>query len=138
MITPIFTGTDTKGKMEISNRNDFLAYISTLEGKTIQVVVKEQKNTRSVRQNAYYHAVCVKMLADETGYTPDEMHDILRGKFLSKTIIFAGEEVVIVKSTKSLNTKEFEEYTAAIRQTASLPEWLGKKIYIPDPNEVEY
>ena len=134
MITPIFTGTVTKGKMEISNRNDFLAYISTLEGKTIQVVVKEQKNTRSVRQNAYYHAVCVKMLADETGYTKDEMHDILRGMFLAKTIIFRGKEMYTVQSTTSLSTTEMEEYLSSIRQWAS----MEINCYVPDPNETDY
>ena len=134
MITPIFTGTVKKGKMVISNRNDFLAYISTLEGKTIEVVVRKQKNTRSVRQNAYYWTVCVKMLADETGYTTDEMHDILRGMFLAKIIMFAGKEVVTVQSTTSLSTSEMEEYLSSIRQWAS----VELNCYVPDPNETDY
>lgn len=92
---------------------------------------------RSNNQNRYYYGVCIRLLCEHTGYTPEEVHEVLKHKFLRKTLWIqhnhegVKEMTEITRSTISLKTKEFEEYLTSIRQWASL--CLG--VNIPEPNE---
>jgi|TARA_Y100001938_G_C8090524_1_gene434738 hypothetical protein len=94
-------------------------YLKQLSNKDYVVEIKENKNTRSLNQNAYYWRCIVQVMADELGYFPDEMHEILKAKFLSEYQILEHQErkagVLYVKSTTRLNTKEFELYVEKIR-----------------------
>lgn len=93
---------------------------------------------RSTQENRYYFGVVVKALSELTGFNPDEMHEILKHKFLKKSVWITNiekgtvEEVVITQSTTELTTVEFENYLAKIRQ------WAGEELNcpIPLPNEV--
>ena len=93
-------------------------YLKQLSNKDYVVEIKENKNTRSLNQNAYYWRCIVQVMADELGYFPDEMHEILKAKFLSEYQILEHQErkagVLYVKSTTRLNTKEFELYVEKI------------------------
>jgi dihydroorotate dehydrogenase len=94
------------------------------------------KKQRSNNQNRYYHGVVVKTLSEHTGFTSDEMHEVLKHKFLKTYLHVVNkkgsvEEVQISKSTKDLNTKEFEDYMTKVREWASIE--LG--CWIPEPNE---
>ena len=44
--------------------------------------IKPYFKNRSNQENRYYWKIVVKTLADELGYTGDEMHDILREMFM--------------------------------------------------------
>ena len=135
MICPIFRGSVRLGILKLADRNSFSVYLAKLEGKEVQVVVREPKSQRSLQQNRYYHGVVVAILSEHTGNSKLEMHNILRGLFLLDYIVFNGNEIPIVKSTTDLNTKEFEEYLSEIRGWASQED--GIKCFIPEPNEVE-
>lgn len=71
--------------------------------------------------NALYWAVYVETLAEHTGYAPEEMHDILKAKFLPKKCAVQdknGEvvgEFVIGGSTVKLNTSQFCDYLRDIK-----------------------
>lgn len=84
----------------------------------------KKKATRSLPANAYYWACVVGTLAEHTGYTPDEMHEVLKAKFLPKTLAVQdknGEivgEFVIGGSTVKLNTTEFSDYVRDIKTWA--------------------
>ena len=122
-----------KGKLELSNPDGFKAEVSKLAGKRVYLTVQDDRPKRSNDQNEYYWGLCLKLISDHTGHTVDELHDILKYKFLGaeeKTI--AGETVKILKSTTKLNTLQFEEYLGRIR------EWASTKlnVVIPLPNEV--
>lgn len=93
---------------------------------TIEVV--KSKSKRSLSQNAYYWGVVIKIMSDDTGFTPDEMHQALKHQFL----LYFKEGKAFTKSTKSLDTKEFEKYAEQCRMFGS--ENLG--LVIPLPNEV--
>jgi hypothetical protein len=77
------------------------------------------------------------MLAEHTGYTPDEIHEILKAKFIPKRLAITngnGEicgEFVLGGSTTKLDTLDFSEYCERIR------EWAAESldIVIPDPSE---
>ena len=92
---------------------------------------------RSNQQNKYYWAVIVKTLSEETGYEPDEIHEIIKHKFLTKHVLMQSKSGKTISasfnnSTSSLDTKEFEELMSKIRIWASSQ--LG--IWLPEPNEV--
>ena len=67
---------DNKDKQSLIN------YLKEL-GNDYVVEVKKQKNNRSMKQNNYYWKCIVQVLAEELGYFPNEIHDILRAKFLN-------------------------------------------------------
>lgn len=126
---PIFLGKIISGNLILDNNDKFRNYLSGLEGKEIELTVEPIRKHRSNNQNAYYWGVVIELLCGHTGYTSNEMHDALRMLFLMDRRINPPR----IKSTTSLDTKEFEEYLTNIRQWASLD--LG--VYIPDPNEIE-
>jgi len=101
-----------------------------------EINIKELR-LRSLPENKYYWGVIVKILSDELGYTTNEVHEILKQRFISKVVFLktkdAVKEMRIPQSTTKLKTVEFEEYLSSIRQWASME--LG--IYIPTPNEIE-
>lgn len=92
---------------------------------------------RSNPQNRYYWGICIRLLCEHTGYTPDDMHEIVKHKFLKKTVWLqhnvegVKEMNEITKSTTSLSTSEMEKLLSDIRGWASL--CLG--CYLPEPNE---
>ena len=101
------------------------------------VEVKKKRDTRSTKQNSYYWKCIVQELANSLGYFPDEMHDILRSKFLSEWEMIEINEKKIginkIGSSRNLNTKAFEVYADQIRIWA-LTE-LGVRLMTPNEYE---
>lgn len=123
------------GKVKFVDLDLFNQELVRYEGKEATLIIKPLRKSRSDNQNRYYYGVVIKILSEELGFLPDEMHEVLKQKFLtSETIKIGSEEFVIVKSTASLNTVEFEEYLSQIRSWAS----MDLNTLIPLPNEVEY
>ena len=90
---------------------------------------------RSNPQNKYYWGVIVQTLSDELGYTRNEIHDLIKYRFLSTPDIVKGRTGQVMlqrtKSTTELDTKSFESLMSEIREWASIE--LG--IYLQEPNE---
>jgi hypothetical protein len=104
---------------------DFLLKIGHEE--RIVVTVQKWYKRYSDKQRNYYFGVPVSILAENLGYTPQEMHDALKVKFLSKQ---QGKLIKILSIT-SLSTVQMEDYMANIRQFAS----AELSCYVPEPNE---
>lgn len=92
------------------------------------VEIHKAKQVRSLRQNAYYWGVVVAIVADHTGYTPDESHQELARMFLG----YENNGKSFVRSTSKLNTVEFEQYMDKCRAWAM----AEMSVHIPLPNEV--
>ena len=133
---PTIYGTVTDdGRFHADDPIAFKNAFVMLRNKNVEVSIKERRKRRSDRQNAYYWGVVVKMLSEHTGYSPDQMHSILKQIFNSEVAMVGGIECRIEKSTTKLSTYDFsEEYIRSIQQ------WAAEKfdLQIPDPNEVEY
>lgn len=118
------------------DKQSLINYLKELQNDYI-VNVKKQRNNRSNMQNNYYWACIVQALANELGYYPDEMHDILKVKFASEWETIPIEDKTIgiqkVNSTARMNTKEFEVYADQIRIWA-LTE-LGIRLMLPNEYE---
>ena len=104
------------------------ADLSHLNGKT--VIITEQKATRSVNQNNYYWGVVLEKLSDHTGFTPIEMHEVLKQMFNGTWVELKDNQYLIPTTTTTLNTKEFEDLMAKIRTWASIE--LGCFIELPN------
>ena len=121
---------DNKDKQSLIN------YLKEL-GNDYIVEVKKQKTNRSIMQNNYYWKCIVQVLADESGYYNDEMHDILKVKFASQweSVIINDKTIGLqtVNSTARMNTKAFEIYAEHIRIWA-LTE-LGIRLMLPNEYE---
>lgn len=110
----------------------FAKRLLTETKKPIVITIAKKKNKRSLNQNAYYWGVVLKVIGDELGYFPEEMHKTFAKKFLKRFIDIGDECIAIGGSTKRLKTNEFEEYLENIRIFASSE--LG--ILVPLPNEI--
>lgn len=124
------------GKLFIRNRRAFDQQIAQLkEGWQLEVSVKRLRATRSLQQNAYWWGVCVQLVSEHTGYTPEEIHDIAKQMFIPKRLAVQdgnGEikgEFVVGGSTREMNKLEFGEFIERFRQWAA--ETLD--VVIPDP-----
>lgn len=124
------------GKYTLQNPELFKKDVQRLEGKPAYLAVGELKKNRSGNQNRYYWGIVVEILSNELGYTPDEIHEILKSKFLMKKTIMLdnSEEFKIAHSTTKLSTKEFEEYAKNIRVWSA----IELEIQIPEPNELDF
>ena len=123
----------------IKNKQDkqsLFNYLKELDSEYI-VSVKKQRNNRSNMQNNYYWKCIVQTLSEELGYFPDEMHDILKVKFASEwQSVMVKDKTIglqVVKSSATMNTKDFEVYADQIRIWA-LTE-LGIRLMMPNEYE---
>ncbi len=132
-MTPIFVGFVKKGKLEFKYLDQFTNYLKSLEGKSVDVVVRLPRKDRSNQENRYYFGVVVNLISEHTGYTPDETHEFLKLKFLSKIIVMAGKDERIPRSSTELSTLEWEKWMTEIR------EWAAQELslVIPEPNQIE-
>lgn len=126
------------GRLFIRNRKAFDAQVALLrEGWELEVTVKRQRSTRSQQANRFYWGVVIQALSEHTGYTPDEMHEFCKMKFIPKRLAVCDgngviqDEFVLAGSTRKMNTVDFYEYVDAIRMWAA--ETLD--VVIPDPDE---
>lgn len=113
---------------------DWIDTLYALEGQDVDVTIEKHRTKRSINQNNYYWGVVVRMIADETGYTLDESHEIIKGKFLATEVKVGNEIIRYSKSTTGLKTNEFEDLMTQIREWAS----VTLNCFIPEPNEVNY
>lgn len=134
----VASGAVKGGKLYLHNRRAFDQQIAQMrEGWQLEVYVTRRRATRSLQQNAFYWGVVMQLLSDHTGYTPDEMHEVCKAKFIPRHLAVSkgnGEivgEFVLGGSTRSLNKNEFSEYVERVRQWAA----EDLDVYIPDPNE---
>jgi len=129
-IYPIFRGTIQNGQfVPLPDFNDlFKFYLSTLEKKLVECIIKPIHKRRSLSQNRYYWGVVLQIISEVTEHTPEELHEVFKEKFLNKIEVMG---TLIPESTTRISKKEFSEYIDRIRQWAL--DFLG--IQIPAPNE---
>jgi hypothetical protein len=103
-------------------------------GKVIRVEVCEHRKRRSDAQNRALWGIAYRILSDETGHDPTELHEIFLGGY------YGWEEVEVlgqvhrrpVRRSSKLNTAEFSDFYAFIQRRSAE---MG--YYIPDPGEFE-
>jgi hypothetical protein len=74
--------------------------------------------------------VVLKIIGQELGYLPDEVHQLMTKNFLS----YEKSGDFFVKSTTKLKVAEMEDYLETVRRFAS----MELSIYVPLPGETEF
>ncbi|NTU69991.1 hypothetical protein HGB13_04205, partial [bacterium] len=117
MLAPIFYGKVEKGELRLIGRDRFKEYLYTLNGQEVEVTVAKKGRKRSEGQNKYLWGVVYKLLSDYFGYTPDEMHELMKQKFAPKKEVKMGNEIMLIPcSTTELLTTNFNDYLDQIKQ----------------------
>jgi len=126
-----------KGRIKIRHWNRVASELAAMRDCELRVSMTRARATRSQLQNRWYWGCVVGLVAEHTGYTPDEIHEIYKAKFIPKRLALANHnghilsEFVIGGTTTRLDTLEFSEYCTRIQEWAA--EALG--VVIPDPDE---
>ena len=81
-----------------------LSMVSSLDEGVYDIIIMDKEGARSHDQNSLLWGVIYKGLSDTTGYTQEELHDILRMKFDLK------DEDGRLLSTATLTKSEFNDY----------------------------
>ena len=81
-----------------------LACVTSLDEGIYDMIIMDKEGARSHDQNSLLWGVIYKGLSDTTGYTAEELHDILRLKFDLK------DDDGRLLSTATLNKSEFNDY----------------------------
>ena len=79
-------------------------------------VLKKYVNSRSNSQNRYYRWL-LTIIANELGYDSNEVHEILRMRFLY--VPESSTMLPYCKSTSKLTTSEFSDYIEKIKNFAA-------------------
>lgn len=112
-LVPIFRGRVEAGKIFLNDREGFAAQRAKLEGQEIEVILRGYRQRRSDSQNAYYWGVVLPLLGEYCGYEVQEIHEVMRMKFL---LVHPNGRMPFVRSTSDLNTAEFSEYVEQCRR----------------------
>lgn len=99
-----------------------------------KVSIEKYSPRRSLDQNAFLHAVPLRLLADATGHEIKDLKEYLLGEAFGwqDSEIFGSKVQRPMKRSSELNTKEFSWFLDWIESWAS--QTLG--IILPRPNEV--
>lgn len=98
------------------------------------VQVKRYQRRRSLEQNAFLHAVPLKLISEHTGMEMDDIKTYVMSKaFGTKEIEIAGETISRpLKGTSDLDVEQFNWFLEWLEAWAA--QELG--IVIPKPNEI--
>ena len=127
----IYAYVNSNGKLEFENISAFARKLAELKGERVQILVERRKKHRSIAENNYYWGVVIPLLCDHFGYFEEEMHDVIKLKFLYEFDKRTG--LARIRSTANLTTVEFEDLMTKIRTWAS-----EEGVFIPLPNEEIY
>lgn len=128
----------TRGSLSDEAHRRIRLALQGMEGKRVQLTLKEIKRRRSNNQNAYYWGVAIPaitaMFREAGNYVDDEeVHEFLKlrvGKLSRVLVMPDGEIIKTLGSTAALTTMEFEAYVERVRAWAAE---MGCPI--PLPNE---
>ncbi len=116
--------------------NKLQVLFNSAKNGTYTITIKEYRKTRSQDQNAYLW-LCLNIISQETGHTPQQLHDIYCNMFLkSGETTYKGKTIEIVRGTSKLDTQEFSEFMDKVIADAAE---MGIKLPNPaDPLIEEY
>jgi hypothetical protein len=134
-------GKIVNGKRIYDNPELHKEYITDLEGKEFEEVIKLKFKRVSIDAHGYYRAGIIKECTDYelfAGWEEEEIHKFFAGMFLSYKVvekylengITKQKEKEIVTSTSALSTKEMFDYTDKVIR------WLAQEgIVIHTPEQ---
>lgn len=103
------------------------------EGTDLEMTIEKRKEQRSLAQNRWYWGGILPLIAEETGNTVEELHEIFKRMFLEKRVVeYRGKSIAMPGSTPDQDSAQFTDYLERIRGEAA-----SMGIVVPDPYGVE-
>ena len=122
-------GKIVNGKIIFDDKAKFINDIAKFDDDIkIVIEVREAKDIRTNAQNRLWWK-WIELIADETGNEKQEIHSILKYKFLLKEEMIDGELHQGLKSTTTLTKEEFGKLTQEVFY------WANDTLNINLPNE---
>lgn len=143
MATLKFPGIVTAGKFHLlpGEKELFLKHCQYLKNGEYYLTIKREKEMLSPEQRNYIFGTCYPMIAEHTGYSVEQTHELMKEKFFFEHVEMIGRDgsKETVRVTKSLSQAAEEDmrsvwiYTEEMRRWAL--EFLG--VNIPPPKRME-
>lgn len=126
---------DGQKRLAFKNPDYYRDQINRLnDQKKVSVTIENVSSTRSLSQNAYWYGACFPIIAELTGYTVGEAHELCVKMFITpKFLTVNGKEYAVRRGSGELDKSEGVEFTDKVRNLAVE---LGG--YIPTPGEAGY
>lgn len=126
---------DGQKRLAFKNHDYYRDQVNRLnDQKKVLVTIENISSRRSQRQNAYWWSACFPTIAELTGYTTEEAHELCVKMFISPKILnVKDKEYLVRKGSSELDKSEGVEFTDKVRNLAVE---LGG--YIPTPEEAGY
>lgn len=125
-----------KGQFKPYSQDNWQIALDKLQDQEVVVTIRKPQSKRSENLNKYYWGVVIKILSDELGYLPLQMHEVLQVEISPTFSYFSkskNKEVIVRDRTHNKSTKWFMEMIERARAWAT-----EQGVYIPLPNEVDY
>lgn len=115
--------------IETAEQRDRLVSFLAKRDLPVQVEIGPVREQRSASQNSRLWALHT-LASKETGYTPEEMHELMLCKFFGTKDIAVGDRhlTVPLKRSSARDKQEFREFLDAVETfyASELGVWLGK------------
>lgn len=120
---------DQEGKSTVSRRDEMERFLKANAGNRLILEIRKQ---RSAKQNNVWW-MYMGILSDHTGFTPEEMHEVCKFKFLltEKVNENTGEVMNFIRSTRDLSSTEMNDLQEKLKVWAA----ESLKVVLPDPNQ---
>jgi hypothetical protein len=115
-MTNLFYAKSVNSELVFDNQKAIKEYLFSVNNKTLKVNIDKEYGVRSLDQNSWLWAGVYKPIADYTGNTETELHEVFKRMFLPPRFIkYRGKEIKIPNSTTKLNKLEFGDFVERIR-----------------------
>lgn len=108
---PVWPGYVSKGKVVIIEREAAASYARRFEGQNIEMVIRRRRMPVSDEQRGYYFGVIVKAVADHTGHSREESHELIKEHCLKfyEDPADGSERAVLYRLLKALDVLDIDE-----------------------------
>lgn len=119
----------TDGKLVLDNSHWFKGMLMQFADTPVTITLERKVKSKSKQQLGYYWGVVLPLISQHTGYSPNDLHDIFKTKFLRSKLIWRGGDMTVVGSTQGLSTNEMAEFITNVILEANE---LGIEVPTPD------
>lgn len=112
----IFYAQVKNGKVQLDNKTVFDLYVKNFEGKKIEITVEKEQVDITQSQWAYLFSVVYPAIANETGYSINEVDGVLKKRHLT---VNKGLKKEYVKSKSNLKRKELSDFIDLVIRDAA-------------------
>lgn len=131
LVTFVSHGAIKDGRLVLNNEAYFRTIIRGYrDTKLVRIILEPARGTKTLAQLGYYHGVVLTEIARHTGSTVEELDDVFKAMFLSKSMKWRDGELVTIRSKAELTSDEMGEF---IDQVLGEAAELG--IEIPEPDK---